>query len=233
VIPFGVNDTVPNTALTRNEARSRVGLDCSHKVLLFFGNIAPYKGLEHLVGALDRLGRSCPECRLVIAGRPKGFESYWSNIQQDIDARGLTSKVVSRIEYVPDDELEVYFKAADVLVLPYLSVFQSGVLFLGYGFGLPAIVSDVGSLAHDVEEGSTGLVCRPGDADDLARTIERYFDSDLYESLEFRRQTICRLMSERHSWETVGAVTKRVYESLLGSSENPAPGTGPGAAWPR
>jgi glycosyltransferase involved in cell wall biosynthesis len=128
--------------------------------------------------------------------------------------------VVPRIEYVPDDDVEVYFKAADVLVLPYTHVFQSGVLFLGYNFGLPAIVSDVGSLRHDVEEGSTGMVCRPGDPDDLAGAIDRYFRSDMYASLESRRPTIHRLMSERHSWDAVGAATRRVYELLLGSLDH-------------
>ena len=66
-------------------------------------------------------------------------------------------RVIAKIEYVPDEETELYFKAADVLILPYTHVFQSGVLFLGYSFGLPAIAADVGSLKEEIIEGRNRL----------------------------------------------------------------------------
>ncbi len=174
VIPFGINNTVPDTTLTYADARRRLGLEAADKTILFFGNIAPYKGLEYLVEALKLVEDRLPDCRLVIAGRPKGAESYWESIRQRISVLHLDSMVTQRIEYVPDAETEVFFKAADVLVLPYIHVFQSGVLFLAYNFGLPAIASDVASMKEDVVEGCTGFVCRPQDPVALAATIERY-----------------------------------------------------------
>ena len=81
-------------------------------------------------------------------------------------------RVIEKIEYVPDEATELYFKAADVLVLPYVRVFQSGVLFLGYSFGLPVIAADVGSLKEEIVEGKTGFVFKPQDSSDLARTID-------------------------------------------------------------
>ncbi len=71
VIPFGINDTAPRTDISSAQARKRIGVQSSNKVLLFFGNIAPYKGLEYLVEALSLVRRSFPETILVIAGRPK------------------------------------------------------------------------------------------------------------------------------------------------------------------
>ena len=71
LIPYGVNDAVPETALTREDARRRLGLPVSAKTLLFFGAIAPYKGLEYLVEAIQRLGPA-DRCILIVAGRPKG-----------------------------------------------------------------------------------------------------------------------------------------------------------------
>jgi D-inositol-3-phosphate glycosyltransferase len=215
VIPFGVNSTVPDTALTRAEARRRLGLIGGQRTILFFGNIAPYKGLEYLVEAMIPLAQTSADYRLVIAGRPKGSESYWSALRGRIASAQLEPNVIERIEYVPDEETEVYFKAADVLVLPYTHVFQSGVLFLGYNFGLPVIASDVGSLREDIVEGQTGFVCTPRSAADLAATIERYFASDLYRELDTRRQTIRIFAHQRYSWSKVGMITGAVYSSLL------------------
>ena len=219
VIPFGIDAFAPDTSLSGEEARRRLGLDRSHKVLLFFGNIAPYKGLEFLVRAMGIVGSLLPESRLVIAGQPKGSELYWSSIRQEIRSSGLEDRVVVRIGFVEDAEVEIYFKAADVLVLPYTSIYQSGVLFLGYNFGLPAIVSDVGSFRQDVEEGSTGLVCRPGDPEDLAEAIRRFFETDMYRQLPSRRAWLRQMMTDRHSWEAIGATTRRVYQMLGGSQD--------------
>jgi D-inositol-3-phosphate glycosyltransferase len=215
LIPFGINSTVPNTALTPAEARQRLGLVEAEKAVLFFGNIAPYKGLEYLVEAVSILAATETQYRLLIVGRPKNCSSYWKEIEQLITSRGLRPNVIGRIEFVPDQETEIYFKAADVLVLPYTHIFQSGVLFLGYNFGLPVIASDVGSLKEDILEGQTGFVCQPKDPEDLARALDRYFASDIYLNLERRREEIKHFAGERYSWTTVGSITRSVYERLL------------------
>ena len=119
---------------------------------------------------------------------------------------------------MPDEETELYFKAADVLILPYTHVFQSGVLFLGYSFGLPAIAADVGALREEIMEGKTGFVFKPQDSSDLARTIRRYFDSELFRNLDDRRSEIKQYANERYSWEKVGEMTREVYRKLLAQS---------------
>jgi D-inositol-3-phosphate glycosyltransferase len=218
VIPFGINSTVPNTALTRAEARQRLGLAASDRVMLFFGNIAPYKGLEYLVEAMLILAGKSADYRLLIAGQPKNCERYWESIRQRLSDPKLRSCVDKRIEYVPDADTEIYFKAADVLVLPYTRIFQSGVLFLGYNFGLPVIASDVGSLRDDIVEGMTGFVCRPRDAIDLARQLENYFSSELYTQLDLRRCQIQDFANQKYSWVRVGDTTRSVYHRLLARS---------------
>ena len=116
---------------------------------------------------------------------------------------------------MPEADTEVYFKAADVLALPYTSVSQSGVLILGYRFGLPAIAADVGSFREDIVEGRTGYVVAKTDLADLARAIEAYFGSSLYVGLAERRKDIRAYATERHSWVTVGEMTQRVYQALF------------------
>lgn len=222
VIPFGINNTVPNTKLTPAEARKLVGLEATARTVLFFGNIAPYKGVEYLVNALAEIKDREPNCRVIIAGRPKGCEDYWQEIQRTIDRTGTRDRIIEKIEFVPDEQTEWYFKAADVLVLPYTHVFQSGVLFLGYSFGLPVIASDVGSLREDIIEGRTGLVCRPMDATDLAAKLGEYFQSPLYRELAQRRADIQKFANEKYSWTTAACVTRKIYGAVCGEQEQEA-----------
>jgi glycosyltransferase involved in cell wall biosynthesis len=214
IIPFGINDTLPNTKLTSAEAKEALGVGAGHKTLLFFGRIAPYKGLDYLIAALGCLTKRDGSYRLLIAGIIKDCLPFWRDIQQAIDREGVRDKIIESIEFIPDEKVELYFKAADVLVLPYTDIFQSGVLFLAYSFGLPAIVTDVGSMKEEIIAGKTGFACRAQDPDDLARAVMTYFASDLFENLEPQRQAIQSYANERYSWDKVGGITKRVYSQL-------------------
>jgi glycosyltransferase involved in cell wall biosynthesis len=140
VVPFGINNTVSDTALSIAEAKRQLGISRGDRTLLFFGNIAPYKGLEYLISAFAELLNKDRSYRLIIVGKPKESEGYWMQIHQGIVRSGIRDRVIERIEYIPDEETELFFKAADVLILPYTRMFQSGVLFLGYSFGLPALI---------------------------------------------------------------------------------------------
>jgi len=216
VIPFGINNTLPNTSLTGREARHKLGLRNDDKVLLFFGRVANYKGLEYAVDALYRLVKNDDRFRLVVAGRiEKGCENYWSTIESVIEQYGLNKQVVKRIDFIPDDEVEIFFKSADVLILPYKAIFQSGLQFLAYSFGLPVIATDIGSFREDIVEGKTGMVCRPEDADDLADKILAYFRSDLFNNPQQARREIMDYGNRKYSWEEVGNITCAIYERLM------------------
>jgi glycosyltransferase involved in cell wall biosynthesis len=217
VIPFGINNTVTNTALTPIKAKRLLGLGQNDKTLLFFGNIAPYKGLEYLVTAFGELVKSNRAYRLIIVGRPKGSKAYWSRLQETIINNGIRDHTIQKIEYVPDEETELYFKAADVLILPYTHIFQSGVLLLGYSFGLPAIAADVGTLREEIIEEKTGFIFKAQDSADLAKAIGRYFESELFQNLENRRLEIKEYANERYSWSKVAQITTSVYSNLLSS----------------
>jgi glycosyltransferase involved in cell wall biosynthesis len=185
---------------------------------LFFGNIAPYKGLEYLIEAFDHLVTAGGDYRLIVAGRPKkGCGAYADQIYHMLSRPHVRERTIARTEFIPDEETELYFKAADVSVLPYTHIFQSGVLFLGYSFGLPAIAADVGSLRDDIVEGETGFMFKAQDSVDLERTVERYFASSLCQSLPARREQIRQHFNQHHSWDAVAATTLDVYAALLSS----------------
>ena len=220
VIPFGINNTVPNTGMTTLDAKGMLGISTSDKTMLCYGQIAPYKGLEYLISAFAELLKRDGNYRLIIVGKPKWNEIYWNQIEQLMIDRGVRDRVIERIEHVPDEETELYFKAADVLILPYTHVFQSGVLFLSYSFGLPVIAADVGSLKEEIIEGETGLVFKPQDASDLARVIAKYFESDLFQDLDDRREQIRKYANARYSWDKVAAITTNVYSNRGAGSEH-------------
>ena len=219
VIPYGINNAVPNTELTPTEAKQRLGIGSADRVVLFFGKIRPSKGLQYLVGAFQLVALKHPGYRLIVAGQlVKGSEGHLRDIRGAINSHDSRDRVILRIGFVPDSEAELYFKAADVLALPYSDIFQSGVLFMGYAYGLPVIASDVGSFREDVIEEKTGFVCRPCDPVDLATTLEKYFDSDLFKSLDSRRLEIRDYVCRAHSWDAVGEMTRNVYTRLLETS---------------
>ena len=221
VIPYGINNAVPDTSLTSADAKKHFGIDPGDKVLLAFGNIGPYKGLEYLAAAFEQLLAKDSSYRLLVAGTPKpGAAAYWQHVATRLEPHVRSGRVLLNIRHIPDSETELFFKAADVLVLPYKGIFQSGVLFFGYSFGLPVVVTDVGSLRQDVVEGRTGFVSRPEDPRDLAASIERYFSSDLFRNLDARRPAIKRFVEAQHSWETVAEMTREVYARVSGVHAN-------------
>ena len=216
VIPFGINNAVRDTALTPADAKRRLSIGGEERTILFFGRIAPHKGLEYLLSAFQELLAKNPNYRLIIAGEPmKKNRKYWNEIQQTMNGSDIRNRIVRKFEFIPDEHRELYFKAADALVLPYKNISQSGVLFLAYRFGIPTIAADVGSFREDIVEGRTGYLYRPNDASDLTRVIEDYFGSDLYKELDQRRQEIKDFVHFRHSWDVVGKLTRDVYERLL------------------
>jgi D-inositol-3-phosphate glycosyltransferase len=215
VIPHGINSTVPQTSIGREDARKMLCIKSDEHVILFFGLIDRYKGLDYLVEALALLKRDKFQVKLIIAGKVKECPEYWEFIQSTIDKEILVEQVILDLRHIPDDSVEVYFKAADVLVMPYRAIFQSGVLFLSYRFGLPVIAADVGSLKEDMIEGRTGFIAKAQNADDLAKKILSYFSSNLYKALEHTRKDIQAFASAKYSWSGIGAQTQKLYSQVL------------------
>jgi glycosyltransferase involved in cell wall biosynthesis len=215
IIPFGTYDMVPQSSMTSSEAKQRLGLRESDRTILFFGRITPYKGIDQLVDAFMRIAPRDERYRLVIAGEAmKEGEQQWQQVEREIAQSPIREHIIQHVRYIKDTEIELYFKGADVLVLPYTEIFQSGVLFMAYSFGLPVIATDVGSFGRDIMEGTTGFVCRPGDPEDLARVIERYFASELFLTIDEQRDKIKDLIQASHSWEIAAGKTGDVYAQL-------------------
>jgi len=149
--------------------RGRIGLPHDRPILLFFGFVRPYKGLEYLIQALP-LVLAQKQVYLLVVGE------FWSSpdfYERYAHEYGVEHAVTFVNQYVPNEELGQYFDLADVVVLPYISATQSGVVQLAFGFGKPVITTRVGGLHEVVHDGVNGLLVPPRDARALATAIVR------------------------------------------------------------
>jgi len=167
-------------AIPPQEAKARLGLPADKRILLFFGFIRDYKGLDNLIHAMAHLSN---EYLLVIAGEVYGsFEKY----QDLIAATGTTDRIKLFVRYIEDHEVRVFFSAAEVCVLPYKSATQSGIVQIAFNFNLPVIATDVGGLSEMVAEGETGLILHAHEPQQLAARIVEYFEGGFHHEMSKR-----------------------------------------------
>ena len=197
-------------------ARRQLGLDPGDEVALFFGYIREYKGLDVLLDAWPAVAKARPGARLVVAGDPVRLDAARRDA---LLAAATRVGAVHRFGYVPFSEVTGYFAAADVLVLPYRHVSQSGVLFLALAHGLPVVATRVGALPEVLRDGESGLLVPPESPGALAEALVRLFgDADL------RRRLAAggRAVAARHAWPAIAERT----ESGLGGTRRAGPPAG-------
>ena len=178
VLTVRLPDPWRSPALKEKTLRSpRINSGLTHVSALFFGNVRPYKGLTVLLDAL----KSFPEVVLTIAGNFWGQESA---IAQTVKDYGLNRQVILKPGYVDQNDIPNLFRQADVVILPYVSGTASVIPQIAFSYGVPVIVTDVGSVAAGVDDGVNGLVVGPNNSQELGRAISAFAQSfDLREKL--------------------------------------------------
>lgn len=159
------------TPVGKQEARRALGLDPSEKIILFFGFIRQYKGLDLLLEAMSDPRIRQAGIRLLVAGEFYEDEKPYREL---IAARGLQHSVILRTNFIPDSEVRNYLCSGDCVVQPYRHATQSGVTPLAYHFDKPMIVTNVGGLPALVPDGKAGLVCEPDPAS-IADAILKFY----------------------------------------------------------
>lgn len=154
---------------TAAEAKEQLGI-AGKRMLLFFGYIRPYKGLSLLIEAFAKLVQKHPDTVLFIVG--ECYENP-ARYHQLISAHGLDQQVRWINHYVANEEVPLYYSAADIVVLPYRSATQSGVQRIAFAFDKPVVVTDVGGLAEEVHAFGAGEVVPPNDSSELAAALDR------------------------------------------------------------
>ncbi|MFH0924120.1 MAG: glycosyltransferase family 4 protein [bacterium] len=182
-----------------------------YQYILFFGYIRRYKGLDDLLEAFLEVIKKTNRAKLLIVGKPiDDIKVYLKKI----NSFNLKRRVTLDLSYIPFTKVNEYFKKADVVVLPYKKVHQSGVLQLAYGFGKPVVVTNTGGLPEVVEDGNNGFVVPVGNSMLMAQAIINILRNDnLRQAMGNRSLELARI---KFNWANSATETKAVYDLTIG-----------------
>lgn len=184
-------------------ARRILQLSENAPMLLFFGFVREYKGLKYLLRAMPYIKERMPSVQLWVVG---DFGEDRDTYLELIDGMGIFRNVVIVEGYIPDQEVEKYFAATDLVVLPYISATQSGIVQIAYGFEKPVVVTDVGGLPDVVEDGRTGYIVEKENEMELAEAVLRFFNTKEDWSKNIR------VKAAEFSWETMVSKIEELVE---------------------
>lgn len=195
---------------TKDEAREILGINKDERLLLFFGYVREYKGLKHLITALSILKKNNMMDKLPKLYIVGDFDGNKDEYMARIADAGIEENVTVVDGYVPDKEVEKYFAASDIVVLPYESATQSGIVQIAYGFEKPVIVTRVGGLPEVVDDEKTGLIIESGDDEALAKAVKHFYDDNMSEAMIDN----IKEASYRFSWDRM----TETIEELMGDN---------------
>lgn len=192
------------TGMDRAEARALTGVSGDDELLLFFGFVREYKGLRYLIAAMPEIVKRRPNARLMIVG---DFGKKREEYEQLIAATGVKERIDVYGGYMPDKEVEKFFAASDLAVLPYVTATQSAVVQIAYGFDLPVVATNVGGLPEVVLDGKTGYVVPPENPGAIAGAVCKFFEED--KAAEFEANV--KAEAYRYEWARMRETIEQLY----------------------
>ena len=190
-------------AVKKEEARQFLDLPQDKTILLFFGFIRDYKGLDLLMKAYQKAYQD--NMLLVVAGEFYNNGAQYGELEKELQLEG---KIAWRTDFIPDDKVRYYFSAADLIVQPYKSATQSGVTQIAYHFERPMLVTNVGGLAEIVPDGKVGYVCEVNE-DSVANALADFAGMDRKERDEKFGKNIQK-EKQKYAWSNM---TKLITEN--------------------
>jgi glycosyltransferase involved in cell wall biosynthesis len=189
-------------AISKQEAKKKLGLDPATRYVLFFGFIRDYKGLDLLLESFGTGTLKNSGIKLLVAGE---FYSDPAPYFEIIKRHGLENIVIMSNDFIPDSQVVNYFCSADVIVQPYKSATQSGVTQIAYHFNKPMIITDVGGLAEFVPHGRVGFVVQP-DINAIASSILEFYSEEKEEEFSANAAVEKQNYSWRRMVEAINSV---------------------------
>jgi D-inositol-3-phosphate glycosyltransferase len=217
VVPHGNFDMfLSGDIVSQQCARDKYDLKPEADVLLFFGFIKKYKGLDLLLDAFSKASNINSKLHLIIAGAAESDElgrHYTDKIKKIHSA----DRILFHNSFIDDKEVQYYFQASDIVVLPYRQISHSGVMHLAYSFGKPLIVTDTGDFIFTVSDDNSGFPVHKYEAEDLSQVILTAFSDK--EKLNNMSLHISKLNKTKYSWENTARLTMNIYNNLAGDSK--------------
>lgn len=213
VIPHGnFDNALPETTVSSRDARDWFGFAPDDDVVLFFGQIREYKGVDLLIEAFESAAARNPKLKLIVAGRlyTQSIESKLTNM---VNTHPAKERIVLHGRYIPDADLPNYFAAADVVALPYRDIDHSGVVHLAYSFAKPIIGSNVGDFAETIPHGKAGYILPNNTPACIADTIHHAFANK--HKLREMGNYAAYLNQTKYSWGDIAEATKTLYLQTL------------------
>ncbi|HUG06689.1 MAG TPA: glycosyltransferase family 4 protein [Candidatus Limnocylindria bacterium] len=205
-------DALADPTVSPRDLRRRLELRDGERVVLFFGTLSRYKGIDLLLRAFHSVAARVSDVRLVVAGFPlPDFDPQ--AFRSEIAATGLGDRVLVVPRYIDAGEVRAWMELGDVLAFPHRSVFQSGTLHLACTYGRPLVATRVGANEEVVRDGETGLLVAPGDEEELAAAIVRLLDEP--ELARSFGTEAARDAADRLSWDRVADTMLTTYARLL------------------
>jgi glycosyltransferase involved in cell wall biosynthesis len=157
--------------ISKDEARNKLNINSEDKIILFFGFIRKYKGLDILLQSVKILKDENKNIKLLVAGEFYDDKKIYDEIIKNLN---IADQLILKTDFIPDSEVKYYLCAADCVIQPYRNATQSGVTPLAYHFEKPMIVTNVGGLPDMVPEKKVGLVAEPN-AEDISKKITQFY----------------------------------------------------------
>ncbi|MEY8216234.1 MAG: glycosyltransferase family 4 protein [Colwellia sp.] len=191
----------------KGDAKRKLDLPDNKKVLLFFGQIKDVKGLEVLIEAFSKVKESNDDVVLLIAG--KVWKTDFSKYQSQINQLGLSkNEVITHIKYIPDELVGDYYAAADLVVLPYKRIYQSGVLLMAMSYGKAVVTSNLEPMLEIIDNEKNGFTFGSEDSASLAGALSAALNQDS-DIIGFEAYS---LMKNEFSWEKIAEKHLEVYK---------------------
>ncbi len=210
IIPHGNYTPFINIQNDKANSRKILKLPIHKNILLFFGMIKKVKGLEVLLYAFKEVIDKNPNTVLLIAGKP--WENNFTKYQQIIDKNNLNGSVFLHTKFIPHKDVEYYFSASDLVVLPYKKIYQSGVLMMALSYARPVLVSDLPALKEVVMDNKNGFLFKSGNIADLSERLNQILNDK--HNLEEVGKNGNSFINKKFCWDDIGRLTKKAYQNL-------------------
>jgi glycosyltransferase involved in cell wall biosynthesis len=198
-----------DSEITRQIAREHLGIAPELKVLLFFGFIREYKGLDLLLKAFDIAKENHSDLMLIVAGKAQ-TEELQARYEEEIKGMKFSHSVILRPEFIPKEEVDYYFRAADALAVPYSKIDFSGVLQEAFSYSLPVLATNVGNFRELIQQGINGYVTNENTPEEFAQIMKLAFQN--MDTLALMGKAAYALDQSHPSWEIIGKLTAALYE---------------------